>query len=73
MRARDERTATEKNQVLMFYLLGENLGGGFHIPLPPSPPPKAFSGSCDLFIRIVLNFNFGFKVLTYRNKRSEML
>ena len=39
MRARDERTATEKNQVLMFYLLGENLGGGFHTPLPPSPPP----------------------------------
>ena len=41
MRARDERTATEKNQVLMFYLLGENLGGGFHIPLPPSPPPPS--------------------------------
>ena len=34
---------------------------------------RAFSSSCDLFIRIVLNFNFGFKVLTDRNKRSEML
>ena len=32
----------------------------------------AFSSSCDLFIRIVLNFNFEFKVLTDRNKRSEM-
>ena len=29
--------------------------------------------SCDLFIRTVLNFNFGFKVLTDRNKRSELL
>ena len=26
-----------------------------------------------LFALIVLNFNFGFKVLTDRNKRSEML
>ena len=34
---------------------------------------RAFSSSCDLFIRIVLNFNFEFKVLTDRNKRSEML
>ena len=34
---------------------------------------RAFSSSSDLFIRIVLNFNFGFKVLTDRNKRSEML
>ena len=34
---------------------------------------RAFSSTCDLFIRIVLNFNFGFKVLTDRNKRSEML
>ena len=34
---------------------------------------RAFSSSCDLFIRIVLNFNFGFKMLTDRNKRSEML
>ena len=34
---------------------------------------RAFSSSCDLFIRIILNFCFGFKVLTDRNKRSEML
>ena len=34
---------------------------------------RAFSSNCDLFIRIVLNFNFGLKVLTDRNKRSEML
>ena len=34
---------------------------------------RAFSSSCDLFIRIVLNFNVGFKVLTDRNKQSEML
>ena len=34
---------------------------------------RDFSSGCDLFIRIVLNFNFGFKVLTDRNKRSEML
>ena len=33
---------------------------------------RAFSSSCDLFISIVLNFNFEFKVLTDRNKRSEM-
>ena len=33
---------------------------------------RAVSGSCDLFIRIVLNFNFEFKVLTDRNKPSEM-
>ena len=33
----------------------------------------AFSSNCDLFIRIVLNFNCGLKVLTDRNKRSEML
>ena len=33
---------------------------------------KAVSGSCDLFIRIVLNFKFEFKVLTDRNKRIEM-
>ena len=32
---------------------------------------RPFSGSCDLFIRKVLNFNFEFKVLTDRNKRSE--
>ena len=31
------------------------------------------ASSCDLFIRIVLNFNFEFKVLTDRNKQSEML
>ena len=29
------------------------------------------SSSCDLSIRTVLNFNFEFKVLTDRNKRSE--
>ena len=34
---------------------------------------RPFSSCCDLFIRIVLNFNFEFKVLTDRNKRSEML
>ena len=34
---------------------------------------RAFSSSCDLFIRIVLNFNFRFKVLTDRIERSEML
>ena len=34
---------------------------------------RAFSSSCDLSVWIVLNFNFGFKVLTGRNKRSEML
>ena len=34
---------------------------------------RAFSSGCDLSVRIVLNFNFGFKVLTDRNKRSEML
>ena len=34
---------------------------------------RALSSSCDLYIRIVLNFNFAFKVLTDRNKRSEML
>ena len=34
---------------------------------------RAFGSSSDLFIRIVLNFNFGLKVLTDRNKRSEML
>ena len=34
---------------------------------------KAFNSSCDLFIRIVLNFNFELKVLTDPNKRSEML
>ena len=36
---------------------------------------RAFSSSYDLSItgRIVLNFNFDFKVLTDRNKRSEML
>ena len=34
---------------------------------------RAFSSSCDFFIRIVLNFNFGLKVLTHRNKQSEML
>ena len=54
---------------------------------PPRPPPpgrnkrsvpkvasryRAFSRSCDLFIRIVLNFHFEFKVLTDGNKRSEM-
>ena len=54
---------------------------------PPRPPPpgrnkrsvpkvasryRAFSSSCDLFIRIVLNFHFEFKVLTDGNKRSEM-
>ena len=40
MHARDERTATEKNQVLMFYPLGENsektFGGSIH-NLPPPP------------------------------------
>ena len=56
-------------------------------PLPPRPPPpgrnkrsvpkvasryRALSSSCDLFIRIVLNFHFEFKVLTDGNKRSEM-
>ena len=53
---------------------------------PPPPAPgrnkrsvskvasryRAFSSICDLFIRIVLSFNFEFKVLTDRNKRSEM-
>ena len=54
---------------------------------PPRPPPpgrnkrsvpkvasryRAFSRSWDLFIRIVLNFHFEFKVLTDGNKRSEM-
>ena len=34
---------------------------------------RSFSKSCDLFIRIVLNSNFQFKVLTGGNKRSEML
>ena len=34
---------------------------------------RAFSSSCDLFVRIVLNFNVEFKVLADRNKRSEML
>ena len=34
---------------------------------------RAFSRSCYLFIRVVLNFNFEFKVLTDRNKRIEML
>ena len=34
---------------------------------------RPFSSSCDLFIRIVLNFTFEFKVLTDRNKRSETL
>ena len=34
---------------------------------------RAFGSSCDLFIRIVLDFNFEFKVLTDRNKQSEML
>ena len=34
---------------------------------------KHLSSCGDLFIRSVLNFNFGFKVLTDRNKRSEML
>ena len=37
-----------------------------------APRYRAFRSSCD-FIRIVLNFNVGFKVLTDRNKRSEML
>ena len=31
------------------------------------------ASSCDLFIRIVLNFNFEFKVLTDRIKQTEML
>ena len=54
---------------------------------PPRPPPpgrnkrsvpkvasryRAFTRICDLFIRIVLNFHFEFKVLTDGNKRSEM-
>ena len=34
---------------------------------------RAFSSSCDLFIRVVLNSNFEFKVLTDFNKRSELL
>ena len=34
---------------------------------------RAFSNSCDLFINIVLNFNFEFKELTDRNRGSEML
>ena len=34
---------------------------------------RPFSSSCDLFIRIVLNFTFEFKVLTDRNKRGETL
>ena len=34
---------------------------------------RAFSNSYDWFIRIVLNFNFEFKVLTDLNKRSEVL
>ena len=34
---------------------------------------RAFSNSCYLFIRIVLTFNFEFKVLTDRNKRRKML
>ena len=34
---------------------------------------RPLSSSCDLFIRIVLNFTFEFKVLTDRNKRSETL
>ena len=34
---------------------------------------EAFSSSCDLFIRIILNFDFEFKVLTDCNKLSEML
>ena len=58
----------------------------FGTPTPRPPPPgrnkrsvpkvasryRAFSSSCDLFIRIVLNFHFEFKVLTDGNKRSEM-
>ena len=32
---------------------------------------RPFSSSYDLFIRMVLNFKFEFKVLTDRNKRSE--
>ena len=43
------------------------------IPFKVASRYRAFSSSCGLFIRIVLNFNFGFKVLTDRNKRSEML
>ena len=34
---------------------------------------RAFSSSYDLFTRIVLDFNFEFKVLTDQNKQSEML
>ena len=34
---------------------------------------SAFNSSKDLFIKIVLNFNFEFKVLTDCNERSEML
>ena len=33
----------------------------------------AEQSSCDLFISIVLNFNFEFKALTDRNKRNKML
>ena len=32
---------------------------------------RPYSSICDLFIRMDLNFNFEFKVLTDRDKRSE--
>ena len=33
---------------------------------------RDFSYSCDLFVRIISNFNFEFKMLTDRNKLGEM-
>ena len=33
---------------------------------------RDFSYSCDLFVRIISNFNFEFKMLTDRNKLREM-
>ena len=33
---------------------------------------RDFSYSCDLFVGIISNFNFEFKMLTDRNKLGEM-
>ena len=43
MRARDKRTAIEKNQVLMFYLLGENSEKPQGVA-SKTPPPHTSEG-----------------------------
>ena len=54
MHARDERTATEKNQVLMFYPLGENSEKTFGGSIHNLPPPLYVRGLNDTISPLTL-------------------